>query len=88
MGVLTRWSVKDLIPLFGPVGNQHRASSISSSLPFFPIRYHSYASSAVYSGHKVDTRGLELNELSLCKLLRIKRKLVAGGGIEPPTLGL
>ena len=79
---------KTLIPLFGPVGNPFRSLSISGSLPFFPIRYDSYASSAVYSGHKVDTRGLELNELSLCKLLRFKRKLVAGGRIELPTLGL
>ena len=35
-----------------------------------------------------DTPGFALKESSRCKLLRIKRKLVAGGRLELPTLGL
>jgi hypothetical protein len=43
---------------------------------------------AVYSGHKLATPESELKEASPCKVLGIKRKLVAGGRLELPTLGL
>jgi hypothetical protein len=66
-----------------------------SDVRALPILYHfltlatvRYTLRAVCSGHKLDTLGFELKDSSRCKLLRSKRKLVAGGGIEPPTLGL
>ncbi len=39
-------------------------------------------------GHKSATATFRLDQLSARKLLGVKEYLVAGGGIEPPTLGL
>ena len=47
-----------------------------------------YTFRAVCFGHKLATAVFDLEKLNPCKLLRIERILVAGGGIEPPTLGL
>jgi hypothetical protein len=57
----------------------------SHSFPSFTV---GYTFSAVNSVHNLATPGFESNKASVCKLLRLERKLVAGGGIEPPTLGL
>ncbi len=66
-----------------------------SDLRPFHIFYHPLPSAtvcykfcAVYSGHKITQPIFNSKAVSLCKLLRIKRKLVAGGRIELPTLGL
>lgn len=88
MGVSTPWSVKDLSPLFSVVGAGLSCSSILHSLPSFTIPYCLLTSRAVCSGHKLATAECGSKEASLCKLLRGKEKLVAGGGLEPPTLGL
>jgi hypothetical protein len=43
---------------------------------------------SVYSGHKFDPTRNRFELPIVRKLLRSKGKLVAGGGIEPPTLEL
>ena len=54
----------------------------------FAVRYVAHTFCAVCSGHKLVRRLFDWEDASLCKLLRIKRMLVAGGRLELPTLGL
>ena len=64
------------------LGGSHILSHV---LPFATV---CYAFRAVSSGHKFDPTRKRFEPSIVRKLLRIKRKLVAGGRIELPTLGL
>src|SRR5687768_6710119 len=88
VGVLTPWSAADVSPLLLAFGRAFRSRTISHSLTSFTIRCLLYTFSAVCSVHKQATCLYSDERGRSCKLLNIKRYLVAGGGIEPPTLGL
>jgi len=88
VGVSTPWSMIDLSPWFFRTLQSSESSRFSHSLPLVAVRYLSHTSLAVGSGHKLTKPSFDSKEESVCKLLSIKRTLVTGGGIEPPTLGL
>ena len=62
--------------------------SITDHFTFPHILYHLHPLCAVCSVHKQATRLYSDERVRSCNVLNIKRYLVAGGGIEPPTLGV
>jgi hypothetical protein len=88
LGVSTPWSMIDLSPWFFRTWQSSESSRFSHSLPLFAVRYLPHTFFAVGSGHKLAKPSFDSKEASLCKLLSIKRMLVAGVGLEPTTLEL
>ena len=79
MGVSTPWSIKDLSPW---LLRNWQSARIVEHLTFSTILYRRYlvhTFCAVCSGHKLVRLLFDGKQVCLCNLLRMKRKLVAGG---------